>query len=306
MDNSPQNSPIKRKRTPKPAKTERQQNFVRNLRWAIERLGLTLRALHEKAGVDELWLRRAATRGIKWTKPSGTEAVNKLEAFLGCPTGTLWDEDGHRFRSAVADKHLRGRDPVSNFEKVFRHFEASPPPLLSRVIENIEYLRRTIEEPGVEPPKEENPQLPNQSSGGTATWDQSSGWRFSEAGIDYLIASVNERSNYADKIGVPGASDMHLGREEIERLLAGLDFNLSALAYVIWMDSYEAKYGIPTDEVDRLFRQRQSAYEASLAEQTDQPAREVEAPRTLEATQQEKRPLADKMKTRRATEGGKT
>src|SRR5208337_1668979 len=172
-------------------------------------------ALAEKAGVDEMWLRRAATQGIHWTKPSGTEAVKKLEEYLGCPTHTLWDQDGERFRIGVADKHLRGRDTVSDFEKVVRHFEGSPPPLLSTVIEIIQFLRRSIDDPSIEPPKEKYRQLLEQLHGEMVTWDRSSGWRFSDAIINHMIAPLNASLKHFTEIGVPGVSEIHVGREQI-------------------------------------------------------------------------------------------
>ena len=132
MDERPQEERKKPRRAPKPAKNQRQQNFVANLRWAIDRLGLTLKALAGQAGVKETWLRRAASQGVYWTKKTEKDPVKKLEEFLGCPTNTLWEQDGHLFRSGVADKHLRGRDPVTDFEVVIRHFEGNPPLILEQ------------------------------------------------------------------------------------------------------------------------------------------------------------------------------
>ena len=143
------------RRTPKPAKTERQQNFVRNLRWAIDRLGLTLKALAEQAGVKETWLRRAASQGVYWTKrkPERRSSQEARRVPGLSTTNTLWEQDGHQFRSGVADKHLHGRDPVTDFEVVLRHFEANPPPILTRVIEIVRELKRSIDDPSIEPPR---------------------------------------------------------------------------------------------------------------------------------------------------------
>ena len=93
------------RRIPKPPKSEPQQVFVRNFRWAQKRLGLTLRGLAQRAGVNEDWFRRAATQGLRWIKSTGRREVSKLEEFLGCPNHTLWEPNGHRFREGVINKH---------------------------------------------------------------------------------------------------------------------------------------------------------------------------------------------------------
>ncbi len=207
-------------RTPKLAKTERQRIFVYNLRWAIERLGLTLGSLAVASGVQETWLRRAATQGVYWTRKSSKDPVGKLEEFLGCQTGTLWDKDGERFRIGVSVKHLRTRAPVTDLGKVIQHFEGRPPPLLTRVIEIIEYLRGSIDDPSLEPPveitkQEGNQQLPEQSSEGMATWNPSSGWRFSEAGIQYFIGTLEPEIKQMTQIGIPCVEDTHIDRNDI-------------------------------------------------------------------------------------------
>jgi len=285
VDERLNSSQIKPKRTPKPAKTERQQNFVRNLRWAIERLGLTLIALAKKAGVKETWLRRAATQGVYWTKKTEKDPVKKLEEFLGCPPNTLWEQEGHSFRSGVADKHLRGRDPVSAFEQVVRHFEESPPPLLSTVIEIIQFLRRSIDDPSIEPPKEKYRQLLDQLHGEMVTWDRSSGWRFSDAVINHIIEPLNARLKHLTEIGVPGVSAIHVGREQIEKWFAG--FDLTEIDYVVWVEVYATKYGMETDEVYRLVDQKHAEYEAKRAEEAERQAKEIAAKQALEAPRQE-------------------
>ena len=227
-----------------------------------------------------MWLRRAATQGIHWTKPSGTEAVKKLEEFLGCPTRTLWDQDGERFRIGVADKHLRGRDTVSDFEKVVRHFEGSPPPLLSTVIEIIQFLRRSIDDPSIEPPKEKYRQLLDQLHGEMVTWDRSSGWRFSDAVINHMIEPLNARLKHLTEIGVPGVSAIHVGREQIEKWFAG--FDLTEIDYAVWVEVYATKYGMEIDEVERLVNQKHAEYEAKLAEEAERQAKEIAAKQALE------------------------
>ncbi len=285
------------RRAPKSAKTDAQQNFERNLRWAKERLGLTYPTLAKHADVDEGWLRRAATQGLRWTKGTGKKAVKNLEAYLGCPTNTLWESEGHSFRSGVTNKHLHGRDPVSAFEQVVRHFEVSPPPLLSKVIEMIEYLRRSIDDPTLEPPnenkeqekneqeknqqeknqQEKNQQILEQSKGGMVTWDRSSGWRFSEAGIEYILGKLNSQISYMIKSGVPGVSEIQIGQEDIERYVASID--PSDLGYDTWTDAYAAKYGITSEEVVRLVQQKQAEYEAKRAEEAARIEQERQAAR---------------------------
>jgi hypothetical protein len=298
MDDCPQNSHIKPKRVPKAAKTKRQQNFVHNLRWAIERLGLTLKALADNAGVDEMWVRRVATRGVKWTKPSGTEAIKKLEAYLGCPRGTLWDEDGHRFRSGIAAKHLSGCDPVTNLQRVIGHFEGNQPPLLARAIEIIDYLGRSIDNPNVEPPKEEDQQLSEESSGEMVTWDQSNGWHFSERGIDCMLGFLQGHIDSMTRVGVPGVSEIHVGREEIERSIK--DEDLVFLGYFAWLDLYAAKHGMGGDEVQRLVQQKEEEYQTKLKDDAAQAVKVAELSQSADAPEHEKAgPLALTMKRRR-------
>jgi hypothetical protein len=281
MDGHPQN-PSKSQRTPKPAKTLRQQHFVRNLRWAIERLGLTLRALSDQAGVDEMWLRRAATQGIKWTKSStqriertkssGTEAVKKLEEFLGCPPGTLWEPDGVRFRAGVAGKHLSGRDMVSNFEAVLSHFEGNPPPLLSRAIEIIDYLRKSIDDPNLEPPPSQQTQT--QSKEGVVIWDRSGSCSFSEEGLARLMENVNIFTTKLEYIGVHHSSEVQMGRKDLERVIGDYDF--SDFGVFLWMGLYAAKLNISAEDVERLIERSQAIFDARLAEEAEQEARESE------------------------------
>jgi hypothetical protein len=274
MDERVDKSQNKARRTPKPAKTERQQIFVRNLRWAIERLGLTLRALAEKAGVDEMWLRRAATQGIYWTKASGEEAVKKLEAFLGCPTDTLWEPDGVRFRSGVTDKHLRGRDQVSDFEKVVGHFEGCPPPLLSRALEIIEYYGRSIDDPSLEPPEEKYRQLLEQEDGVAFAWSRSSGWRFSEKLSDILIANINVVIEDLAVLGVPYASDIKIDADIISK--TRYMFKARDLAYTIWKKAYSTAQNMTSADINDLVNQKQAEYNARQAEEAERAKHQAE------------------------------
>ena len=194
---------------------------------------------------------------------------------MGCPTHTLWDQDGERFRIGVADKHLRGRDTVSDFEKVVRHFEGSPPPLLSTVIEIIQFLRRSIDDPSLEPPKEKYRQLLDQLHGEMVTWDRSSGWRFSDAVINHMIEPLNARLKHLTEIGVPGVSAIHVGREQIEKWFAGYD--LTEIGYAVWVEVYATKYGMEIEEVERLVEQKQAEYQAKLAEEAERQAKEIAA-----------------------------
>jgi hypothetical protein len=274
MDERVDKSQNKARRTPKPAKTERQQIFVRNLRWAIERLGLTLRALAEKAGVDEMWLRRAATQGIYWTKASGEEAVKKLEAFLGCPTDTLWEPDGVRFRAGVTDKHLRGRDPVSEFEKVVRHFGGCPPPLLSRALEIIELYGRSIDDPSLEPPEEKYRQLLEQEDGVMATWSQSSGWRFTEEAINIIIAHIKAYIENSNLWGIHLALEVQIDKNIIEHTCFALDLQL--IGYYVWLVAYGGENNMKYDDLDTLVHQKFAEYKARQAEEAERAKHQAE------------------------------
>jgi hypothetical protein len=103
-------------RTPKQPKSSRQQNFVDKLRWAQERLGLTLREMANSthADVSEAWLRRVATQGVKWVKKGGAQNLAKLSAYLGCDPDSWWDVNPQRFQAGVSRKH--GFDPASGAE----------------------------------------------------------------------------------------------------------------------------------------------------------------------------------------------
>jgi hypothetical protein len=260
VDERLNSSQIKPKRTPKPAKTERQQIFVRNLRWAIERLGLTLRALAEKAGVDEVWLRRAATQGVHWTKPSGTEAVKKLEEFLGCPTHTLWDQDGHYFRSCVTAKHLRGCDPVTDFEKVVRHFERNPPPLLSKIIEVIQHFERRIDDPSLEPPDVAFGHLVSshaQRQEGIGSTGISGHW------MDTLVSHIEVIFNQLCSSDTPSSSEIRPSREKVEKAIT--DQWLSVLAHEMAVRLYAEATNQQSEDVRLLIGLRRAEEEASVA-----------------------------------------
>jgi hypothetical protein len=298
MYDRPHISYVKPKRTPKPAKTKRQQNFVNNLRWAIERLGLTLKALAANAKVDEMWVRRVASQGVKWTKPAGTEAIEKLEGYLGCPSGTLWDEDGHRFRLGVTAKHLSGRDPVTNFQRVLGHFEGSQPPLLRKAIEIIDYLGRSIDDPNLELPNEESQQLPGESSREMVDWDRTSGNAFTDGAIDYMLGVLRSRIAFMTQAGVPGASEIHVGRMEIESFVKVEDLNF--VSNFVWREMYAQKHGMETDEVERLVQQKEAEYQTKLADDAAQALKVAEESQSTDAPGHKKdRPLALKVKRRR-------
>jgi DNA adenine methylase len=265
------------RRAPKPPKTERQQIFVRNLRWAQERLGLTLLALAKQAEVDEDWLRRAATQGILWTKRPGKKAVEKLEKFLGCPPNTLWESDGQKFREGVTHKHLRVRDPVTDFEVVYRHYETNPPPILNKLIEIIADLRRGIDDPShqpatgqvllQEPPKE---QLSlEQDDEVVVTWKPGIGWKFSNAAITQSNINLQKYIDKALRINVPGASEIHVGMEEIYRLLS-TDGPIWELGVFAWLQAFEQKTGMSPQDTYRLIEQKEAEYEAKQAEEAAQ------------------------------------
>ena len=166
-----------------------------------------------------------------------------------------------------------------------RHFEESPPPLLSTVIEIIEFLRRSIDDPSIEPPKEKYRQLLDQLHGEMVTWDRSSGWRFSDAVINHIIEPLNARLKHFTEIGVPGVSEIHVGREQIEKDFA--DYDLTQLGYFLWREEYATKYGMETEEVERLVAQKEAAYQAKLAEEGERQAKEIAAKQALEAPRQE-------------------
>ena len=86
-------------------------------------------------------MRRAATQCIKWMKQSGAEAVENLEEFLGRPL----EHCGNRRKSGSMRESLPTtcviETPISDFKRVFTHFEGKPPPLAKAIAEEADGSR---------------------------------------------------------------------------------------------------------------------------------------------------------------------
>jgi DNA adenine methylase len=178
----------------------------------------------------------------------------------------MWEKDGHAFRQAVAEKHLPGRDAVTEFETIYRHFEQNPPPLLTTAREIIAYLMHSIDDPSVEPPKVHP--FVEQENEVVVTWRPSTGWVYSESAIRHILKCMEEHVSYLGQIGLPETSETILTWDDLDQFATGYD--LSQLGINNWLGAYAKKHNMTFNELVHQIEKKEEEYQAKKAEEADQ------------------------------------
>ncbi len=139
----------KRTNRPKTAQSPRQAAFARNVRWACDRMDFgSLREAAEAIGVSYVWLRRAVTQGVAWTRKDNP-SVDKLAGFFEVHSYVLWEDSDEHFRKAVIAK--ANPDYITHclmLEGVLRHYRQARPNLLAKCLALIDAYARHVADPG--------------------------------------------------------------------------------------------------------------------------------------------------------------
>jgi hypothetical protein len=108
--------------------SDKRKAFATNIRWACDRMEFgSYKEAAEKMQVRYAWLRRAATRGIAWTKTSN-DSVTNLAKFFDVNSEMLWDSSG-KFQIVVLKKSKPDyTDHCMALEAVLRHHWRERPP----------------------------------------------------------------------------------------------------------------------------------------------------------------------------------